>query len=331
MGALYKSHKAIGPRPAAPYLLEVNIMKTRRTVLKVLGLTLLSWSLGPLAYAQSGFTTTDLGKGLRLIQGAGTNVVVAEGADSVVIVNGGSEDKAEALLAEIKRLTNNKPVAALFNTNWRPEHAGLNYLLGPAGTPIIAHENSRLWQNADFFVDWQNKQYQPMPKAAQANKTFYKAESMQFGDETIEYGFLSQANTDGDIYVHFKTADVLVVGDMVNTDSFPLLDYVTGGWINGAQKTTAALLERASDNTKVIAATGGVLNKADVQKQADLLTVAYDAVAKAFQTGRSLAEFQQADPMKDFRASHGDPALFLALLYKGTWYHVPGRAVRNII
>ncbi|MES2603845.1 MAG: MBL fold metallo-hydrolase [Pseudomonadota bacterium] len=311
-------------------------MNTRRHLLKALGLVPLALGLAPCihvqtVHAQTGFTTTDLGNGLRLIQGAGSNVVVAEGPDAVVIVNGGSEDKAEALLAEIKRLTNNKPVSALFNTNWRPAHAGLNYLLGPAGTPIIAHENSRLWQNADVFVEWENKQYQPLPKPAQANKTFYKTDSLQLGTETIEYGFISQANTDGDIYVHFKNADVLVVGDMLGTDSYPLLDYVTGGWINGAQKTTAGLIERAGANTKVIASTGGVLGKAALEAQAAMLQVAYDAVAKAFQTGRSLAEFQQADPMKDFRASLGDPDLFLALLYKGTWYHVPGRAVRNII
>jgi hypothetical protein len=109
------------------------------------------------------------------------------------------------------------------------------------------------------------------------------------------------------------------------------LDYVTGGWINGAQKTTAGLLERAGDDTRVIAATGGVLGKAQLQEQSDMLTVAYDAVAKAFQTGRSMQEFQQSDPMKDYRARYGAPDLFLALLYKGTWYHVPGRAVRNII
>lgn len=306
-------------------------MNTRRYLLKAFGLAPLALGLAPYVQAQAGFTTTELVNGLRLIQGAGSNVVVAEGPDSVVIVNGGSQDKAEALLAEIKRLTNNKPVSALFNTNWRPEHAGLNYLLGPAGTPIIAHENSRLWQGADVFVEWQDRQYQPMPLPAQANKTFYKTDTLQLGTETIEYGFISQANTDGDIYVHFRNADVLVVGDMLGTDSYLLLDYVTGGWINGAQKTTAALIERAGTTTKVIAATGGVLGKAALEAQAAMLTVAYDAVAKAFQTGRSLAEFRQTDPMKDFRVSYGEPDLFLALLYKGTWYHVPGRAVRNIV
>jgi cyclase len=306
-------------------------MNMRRQLIKALGLSPLLVGLGRVSAQAGGFTSTDLGNGLKLIQGAGSNVVVAEGPDAVVIVNGGAEAKADALLAEIKKLTNNKPISALFNTNWRPEHSGLNHLLGPAGTPIIAHENSRLWQSADFFADWQNKQYQPMPKTAQANKTFYQTGSMLLGAETISYGFISQANTDGDIYVHFTKADVLVVGDMLGADSYLLLDYVTGGWISGAQKTTAKLLELAGDKTKVIASAGAVLDKNALQEQAAMLDVAYEAVAKAYQTGRSQAEFIAADPMKDFRNRWGDPALFLALLYRGTWYHVPGRAVRNVV
>ena len=306
-------------------------MNKRRDILKGIALAPVMLALGsPLQAASAGLTRVDLGKGLSLLQGAGTNVVVAEGPDGVVIVNGGSQDKADALLAEIKRLTNNKPVKALFNTNWRPEHLGLNYLLG-AGTPIYAHENTRLWQNADFYVEWQDSQHKPMPKQAQANKTFYQNGTLKFGDDTIEYGFVSQANTDGDIYVRFTKADVLVVGDMVNADGFVLLDYVTGGWISGAQKTTAKLLELCTDTTKVIASSGAVLGKPALQEQTAMLTVAYDAVSKAFQGGKSLEEFKQADPMKDYRARYGNPDLFLALLYRGTWYHVPGRAVRNIV
>ena len=282
-------------------------------------------------FAATTFIKTDLAKGVMLLQGAGTNVVVADTSDGVVIVNGGSQDKAADLLAEIKKLTNNKPIKALFNTNWRPEHAGLNYLLGSTGTLIYAHENSRLYQNADFYVEWQDKQYKPMPKQAQANKTFYTNGSLKVGDETIEYGFISQANTDGDIYVKFTKADVLVVGDMVVPGGYVMLDYATGGWINGAQKTTDGLLALCGPATKVIAATGGVLGKPALQEQVEVLKVAYEAVAKAFQSGRSLEEFRKSDPMKDYKARYGNPDLFLALLYRGTWYHVPGRAVRNIV
>lgn len=307
------------------------MMNARRTVLQGMALGAMALGLAPCLMAQGELHSTDLGQGFTLISGAGTNVLVAEGVDGVIIVDGGSQAQAEPLLAEIRRLCGDKPVTALFNTNWRPERAGLNYLLGPQGIPIIAHENARLWQNADVYVGWQDIEYQPMPKEAQANQTFYQTGSLRFDNETVEYGFISQANTDSDIYVHFTQADILFVGAMLNPDSYLLLDYVTGGWISGAQETTRGLLERAGDDTRIIAATSGVLDKAALEEQLGMLDHAYDVVAKAFQTGRSLEDFLASDPMADYRARYGDPTLFLRLLYRGTWYHIPGRAVRNII
>lgn len=303
----------------------------RRQLLKGLGVATLALNLPLQVRAQTAFTTTALGGGLTLIGGAGSNVLVAEGPDSVVIVGGGHPEHADALLAEINRLTANKPVSALFNTNWRRENCGLNTVLGPQGTSILAHENTRLWQNAEFTAEWESTEYTAWPKAEQANQTFYTNGSLTLGDETIEYGLFGQCSTDGDIYVRFIKADVLFVGSMLAVDTYLLLDYVTGGWINGAQKTNTGLLALTTDTTKVIAAASGVLGKAALEAQGAVLDHAYAKVAEAFQTGRSLEEFIAADPMADYRSSLGDPTLFLTLLYKGTWYHVPGRAVRNII
>ncbi len=306
-------------------------MIKRRSFLQGFGATALALQFPLQANAQGTFTATDLGGGLTLLGGAGSNVVVAEGADAVVIVGGGHPDHAEALLAEINRLTSNKPISALFNTNWRRENCGLNTVLGPQGTPILAHENTRLWQNAEFIAEWQDTEHKPWAKAEQANQTFYTNANMMLGSETIEYGLFGQCTTDGDIYVRFANADVLVVGDMLAVAAYPLLDYVTGGWINGAQKTNTGLIGLTTDTTKVIASTGGVLGKPALEAQGAMLDHAYAKVAEAFQTGRSLEEFIAADPMADYKATLGDPTLFLTLLYKGTWYHVPGRAVRNII
>lgn len=306
-------------------------MTTRRRILKAFSLSPILAALPLVGRAQMQLTSTPLTASITLISGAGANVVVAVGTDSVVVVNGGSRAAAPAVLAEINRISGNKSISTLFNTNWRPEFSGLNYLLGPQGTTILAHENTRLWQNAEFYVDWQDHQYEPMPKSAQANATFFKTGSLMLDQELIEYGFISQANTDGDIYVHFTNADVLVTGDMLGSDSYVLLDYVTGGWIAGAQKTTAGLIARANANTKVVAAHGAVLGLSHLQEQADMLDHAYEQVSWAFQNGKSIEELLAADPMQDYRARWGDPELFLTLLYKSTWYHVPGRAVRNII
>jgi glyoxylase-like metal-dependent hydrolase (beta-lactamase superfamily II) len=303
----------------------------RRTLLQALALSPLALSPGLPALAQNALTTTALNDTLTLISGAGANVVVAVGPDSVVIVDGGLEADAQALLAAIDRLAAGKPVAALFNTNWRPDKSGLNRLLGARGVPIIAHENTRLWQNADFHSEWQNLDHAPLPKTQQANKTFYDQGTLAFGNDTIEYGWISQSNTDGDIYVRFPKTEVLVVGDMAGTGAYPLLDYVTGGWIGGAQKATKGLLEMSTDATRIVASQGGVLSKAHLEQQAAMLDHAYAKVAEAFKSGRSLEQFRATDPMQPFNAEWGDPELFLTLLYKGTWYHIPGRAVPGIV
>ncbi|MDY6981484.1 MAG: hypothetical protein SV422_00200 [Pseudomonadota bacterium] len=306
-------------------------MIKRRSILQSLGATALALQFPLPLRAQGQFTATDLGGGLTLIGGAGTNVVVMEGQSSIIIVGGGHPDHAEALLAEIERMTNGKPVDVLFNLNWRRENCGLNTVLGPRGTTIVAHENTRLWQNAEFRAEWEATDYTPWPKNEQANSTFYMSTEMDFSGVTVEYGLFGQSTTDGDIYVRFPEANVLVVGDMLAVDTYPLLDYVTGGWINGAQKTNTGLLGLVNDTTKVIASQGGVLGKPALEAQGALLDHAYAKVAEAFQTGRSLADFLAADPMAEYRSTLGDPTLFLTLLYEGTWYHVPGRAVRNII
>jgi cyclase len=306
-------------------------MKTGRSFLQVVLLILVTVLFGTPLQAQSMFSTVDLGDGLTLVTGAGANVVVAEGPDAVVIVDGGSREHADTLLAEISRLTANKPVAALFNTNWRPDRTGLNHLLGAQGVPIIAHENTRLWQSVDIDVAWAGHDYPALPKEAQASTTFYTTGSMMLGNEKIEYGFISQASTDGDIYVQFANADVLVVGDMLAVGAWPVLDYVTGGWIGGAQKATAGLIELAGEGTKVVASTGAVQGLQDIREQAAMLEHAYGKVAEAFKTGRSLEQFRDSNPMEEYVSQRGDPALFLQLLYRGTWYHVPARAVPGII
>lgn len=303
-------------------------MLKRREFIQAMGAGGLAISLPLQLFAQS-LTTASLGSGISLISGAGCNVVVAVGSESVIVVDGGLQQNAPALIREINALAQGKPIAALFNTNWRPEHTGLNHLL--RDTNIIAHENTRLWQTADVYVEWEDKRYLPMPEEAQANKTFYKKGSLRLGEETIEYGYLPQAHTDGDIYVHFTRANVMVVSDLLGVNAYPILDYVTGGWIGGMQNSTAALLEMTNDATRIIAAEGVVQSKMDLQKQSEMLDQARELIGDSFRSGWSLEDFKASNPAADFAGNYGDPDLFLTQLYRGTWYRVPGRALRNVI
>jgi len=281
--------------------------------------------------AQANVQTSLIRDNIHLISGAGCNVVVAVGADSVLVVDGGHQDYSSAVLAEINRLGQGKPVSTLFNTNWRPEHCGLNEHFGSLGTRIIAHENTRLWQNNDFYVSWEDQHYHPMASTAQANSTFYKQASLTFGGGNVDYGFISQFHTDGDIYIYFRESNVLILGDMLTVGAYPLLDYVTGGWIGGAQQTTAGLLQLTDAQTLIVPADGAIQQRQALEIQQQMLDLAYEKVADAYRTGRSLDQFMATSPMSEYDGIYGDASLFVQLLYRGTWYHVPGRAIRGII
>ena len=306
-------------------------MLNRRKLISHLGLGALSLNIPLPSLAQGNLSSVLLKDNIYLVSGAGCNILVAEGADSLLVVDGGLAQYSAQVLDQLDKIGGGKPVATLFNTNWRDEHCGLNHALTNSSIDIIAHENTRLWQNANFQVAWENRQHDPLPENVQANRTFYKKDSLVFNSEKVNYGFISQAHTDGDIYIYFSDANVLAVGDMLNPESYLLLDYVTGGWISGAQKTTAGLIEMVNEDTIVVAANGKVSGLAELQQQKEMLDHAYDQVANAYRTGRSLDQFAATDPMAPFNQVYGDAALFVELLYRGTWYHVPGRAIQGII
>lgn len=294
------------------------------------GLSLTLSSLPGLVLGQKSILVTPLRNNLSLLSTPGWNVLLAVGSDQSCIVDGADSADADNLLQQIEALTDT-PLKTLFNSNWRPHHCGLNYKLGPTGADIIAHENTRLWQNNDFVVDWEGQHYAPLPEQAQANRTFYKNGSLDLGNETVDYGRISEFHTDGDIYIRFRQANIIFVGDMLGVNAYPLLDYITGGWIGGAQKCTAQLIEMCDDDTLVIPASGPVQRREALVGQQQMLDHAYEMVANAYRTGRSLDQFMATAPMADYDGIYGNSDLFTELLYRGTWYHVPGRAIQGII
>jgi hypothetical protein len=115
---------------------------------------------------------------------------------------------------------------------------------------------------------------------------------------------------------------VLVVSDLLAVGSYPVIDYVTGGWIGGMGDATAALLEIADSGTRIIAATGAVQSRADLESQLKLCTAVREAVRDAYSSGYSLDEFLATRRARGFESQRGDPTLFLQLAYRGAWGHV---------
>lgn len=296
---------------------------TRRQVLAATSAGALVAALPRGALAQQGgLMAKELAPDLLLVTGAGANVVALATEAGILLVDGGLEANAGALLELLAARWPGRSVEVLFNTNWRDEHIGANAAANRAGARILAHENTKLWIGGDFDVEWEGRHYSPRPAAYWPNQTFYGSGRLEFGGRRIEYWHLPRAHTDGDVAVYFADHDVLAAGDLVSVGRYPVPDYATGGWIGGLLAATAALRDRTSERTRIVPAVGAPCGRAELEAQLALCTAIRAKTAAAFRAGMTLKEFAASKPTAEFDAVWGDPAQFLSLVYQGGFAHL---------
>jgi glyoxylase-like metal-dependent hydrolase (beta-lactamase superfamily II) len=243
-------------------------------------------------------------------------------ADGVLLVDGGLRRHAAALLAALGERWPGRRVEILFNTNWRDEHVGANEAVSTTGAKIMAHENTKLWLGGDFFVEWEDRHYAPRPAAMLPNSTFYASGGFTFGGKRVEYLHLPRAHTDGDVAVFFPDANLLVASDVLSVGRYPVPDYATGGWIGGMLAASQKLLDATDARTRIVAAEGPVHGRGALQAQHELCTAVRQKTAEAFRAGMSFKDFAASKPTAAFDSQWGDPAQFLALVYKGGFAHL---------
>lgn len=259
----------------------------------------------------------------RRISVAGANVLATETPEGLVLVDGGPGEQSRHLLATLSGEFGAAPIALLFNTHWHREQTGLNASVGQRRGIVCAHENTRLWLATEFYVDWQDRTYAPLPAVALPNRTFYGTdESLTIGGRSLRFGRLPNAHTDGDVFVHLLDEDILAVGGAVTPGAYPFMDYSTGGWLSGVVDASKALLKLAGSKTRIVAASGPVLGRDALEQQLELATVLRDRVIEQIKLGKSVQDMLDEGITREFDARYGDPQFFLRSAYRGFWGHI---------
>src|SRR5262245_560401 len=212
---------------------------SRRDVLQLLMAGTAGLALPRRAHAQQHSATSHrtplnlsrLSDSLSLVSGGGGNVLVVSGQDGLVLVNGGSQERSAELLKTIADQSVGRRVLTLFNTDWHPDHTRSNEVIGKSGAQSIAHDNTKQYLANELFVEWEKRTYNARSKESLPTKTFLTSGTMTVGSETLKYGHLGQAHTDGDIYVYLPSSNVLMTGDVMSVGAYPIADYTTGGWL----------------------------------------------------------------------------------------------------
>ncbi|HUR20757.1 MAG TPA: MBL fold metallo-hydrolase [Vicinamibacterales bacterium] len=260
--------------------------------------------------AAAQISTIDLG-GARLLQGAGCNVVAVPGPDGALMIDGGRVANAEALLAAVKSTTGSSRVHTLINTHWHPEQTGANELVGRSGGAILAHEKTALsLSNTNYSSATFTGRLAPLAQAARPTKTVRGDGSLEFAGRQIDYGYMPAAHTDGDLYIHAPSLNVLVVGGVVSAEGWPLLDYRNGAWLGGRVRALQRLAGLVKPDTRVVPADGRLMTGSEIVRHRDMYQKLFTTMIGYLNMGLGPEDAVVRNPLKEYQGEFGDPSAF---------------------
>jgi cyclase len=265
-----------------------------------------------------------------MLLGAGGNVAVQIHDEGVLVVDTGTAQMSEKLLAAIRKLSD-KPIRYIVNTHFHPDHTGGNVTIAKAGsttrggpTEIIAQENVLNRMSAPA-----GKQA-PTPTEAWPTDTFFPEEKdFFFNDEAVMLYHDQAAHTDGDTIVFFRRSDVVVAGDIFITTGYPFIDSENGGSIYGIIAGLNRILDIAvpkheqEGGTYVIPGHGHLCDESEVLEYRDMLVIIKERIEDMVKRGLTLEQVKAARPTLDYDLHYGadsgpwTTAMFIEAVYKG--------------
>ncbi len=293
----------------------------RRQLLRVLGGAIAAGVAWPRRLHGQPADNTPLADWLWLTTSGGTNVLACAAGDGLVLVDSGTPALADRLLASLRQLPSAGRITTAFNTHWHLDHTGANEQLRQSGAAIVAHENTRLWMATPVWVPAEDRYRPARPAEARPTQTFRVDGSMNAGGERIEYGYLIDAHTSGDIYVRFRDANVLAVGDVASPARDPELDYFTGAWLGGRVDAMTRLLTLCDDRTRIVAGSGPVMTRAQLLAERDMMQTIYDRAVDRVRQGDDADDMLKAGLLDGLPRTWIDPRKFAYDLNKGLWAH----------
>ena len=265
---------------------------------------------------------------VSMIAGAGGNIAVQTGTDGVIVVDSGSGTQSDAVLAAIKRLSD-QPIRYVINTSADDDHVGGNQVIaaagrplaslagnagpqlgGPQGAVVAASEPVLLRMSTPISPATATK----YPVTAWPSETFPIRKNLYLNGEGIQVLHQPAAHSDGDAIVFFRKSDVIAVGEIMNTSRFPVIDVPHGGSINGEIDALNGLVNLVlpqsplawrDGGTQVIPGHGRIADQSDVIEYRDMVTVVRDRVKAQIKDKKTLEQVLASLPALGYQHRYG--------------------------
>lgn len=259
--------------------------------------------LAPAAIAQlqppdTTIRTEEVAPGIYMLVGQGGNIGVSTGADGTFLIDDQYAPMTPSVIAALKDLKAAMPRFVL-NTHWHGDHTGGNENLGKEGAVLVAHDQVRARMSSAQFISFIQTAVPASPPAALPVITFNDAVTFHLNGDEIHGTYAPHAHTDGDVFVHFRKANVIHTGD-VFFRSYPFIDISSGGSLSGVIAAVDRILAIADDKTRIIPGHGPLANRADLVEYRDMLTATSGRIRDLMKAGKTADEVVAAAPNADY-------------------------------
>jgi cyclase len=260
---------------------------------------------------------------VSMIVGAGGNIAAQVGDQGVLLVDSGAASATRKLLAEVSKLSA-KPIRYVVNTSVDADHTGGNEAIANlngsvTNLPVQNTPGASLTQSAQIFAH--DNVFTRMsakngpnsaPAAAWPTESFINDEKeLYFNGEAVRIYHPKPGHTDGDSIVYFRKSDVIAAGDLLTTDTYPVIDTKLGGSLQGVIEGLNMILDIAvpahheEGGTMIIPGHGRLYDEADVVEYRDMVVIVRDRVKAMIKKGMTLEQVKASRPTLDYDPLYG--------------------------
>jgi cyclase len=254
------------------------------------------------------------------------NVGVFVGEEGVLLVDSQFEPYAEDLVSAVRKLSDGD-IEFLINTHVHPDHIGGNAPLATGGVLIFAHDNMRvrMLERRSRFPRGNGGFFPQAPVEARPFVTYDDRITFHFNGEEVRVFLAPPAHTDGDTFVHFPESDVLHLGDVFRTTSYPIIDVYNGGALAGTIEALDLAISLTGPETKVIPGHGvEVVGRQELVQFRDMTVDISKRVRELIAEGKTLDEVMKAKPTAAYDEQWGKVASWTANDFVPVVYHQLG-------
>ena len=273
---------------------------------------LLAWTVAPSGLhgqqdmADVVIESQEVADGVYMLTGRGGNIGLSVGEDGAFMIDDQFAPLTDRILAAVAEITP-EPVRFVLNTHWHGDHMGGNENMGEAGALIVAHDNvrERLATEWTRTANGQSQTVSPQPDGALPVVTFSESATFHWNGHELHAMHAPHAHTDGDAIIHFRSANVIHMGDVYFNGGYPFVDTSSGGSIDGVIHAMTRVLDMVDEDTRIIPGHGPLSNREELRAHRDMLLTIRDRVRAAMQDGRSLQQILGMGLTAEYDADFG--------------------------